>query len=64
MDEEQKPKIDQELDLEDLIGSLPALPNASPDFEREIDEAMEEALLRELERLGMWPRRPDTEPST
>jgi hypothetical protein len=64
MDDEQVPKNDDDLDLEDLIGSLPALPNMSPDFEREIEEAVEEALLRKYERLGMLPRQPGTEPTT
>jgi antitoxin PrlF len=40
-----------EFDLESLIGSVPALPGASADFEREIEEAIEEALTRKYSRL-------------
>jgi hypothetical protein len=32
--------------LESVLGSIPALPNTSPDFEREIEIATEEAMVR------------------
>ena len=42
--EVQKPRFD----LESILGSIPPLPGASPDFEREIEEATAE----EIERLA------------
>src|SRR5207249_2570914 len=56
--------IERQLDLEDVIGSVPALPNTSPDFEREIEEAMEEVLIKKLERQGMLGLRPKSDRST
>ena len=42
--EVQKPRFD----LESILGSIPPLPDASPDFEQEIEEATAE----EIERLA------------
>jgi AbrB family looped-hinge helix DNA binding protein len=44
-------RFERGLDLEDIIGSLPPLPNASPEFEREIEEAIADALERKMKRL-------------
>ena len=37
-------------DLESILGSLPALPGASIDFEREIEEATDEEIRRKQQR--------------
>ena len=36
--------------LESVMGSIPALPNQSEDFEREIEEAMEEHIAEKMKR--------------
>ncbi len=40
-----------QLDLESIIGSVPALPGASLDFEREIEEATAEETQRVIQRI-------------
>jgi AbrB family looped-hinge helix DNA binding protein len=49
--EVQKPRFD----LESIIGSVPALPGESLDFEREIEEATAEEMQRVMQR-NMHPR--------
>ncbi len=36
--------------LESVFGSIEALPNESPDLDREIEEATEEAMARKMQR--------------
>ena len=45
--EVQKPRFD----LESIFGSVPARPGASPDFEREIEEATAEQAKRVMQRF-------------
>jgi antitoxin PrlF len=45
--EVQKPRFD----LESIIGSVPALPGESLDFEREIEDATAEEMQRVMQRI-------------
>jgi hypothetical protein len=43
---------------------VPAIPNISPDFEQEIEAAIEDALLRKYERQDLPELRSKTDSST
>jgi antitoxin PrlF len=51
VDEESVRIESADSDLESLIGSLPALPGASADFEREIEMATEDAYEKTIRQL-------------
>ena len=45
-------------DLESILGSIPALPGQSLDFEREIEEATAEEMQRVMQRITHVQHRP------